>query len=174
MAIRIETTRLILREISLQDEEGLFLLDSDPAVHTYIGNKPLTSKDEVKKIIAFIQQQYIDNGIGRWAVIEKESQSFIGWAGLKLVKEVVNNHTNYYELGYRFIQKHWGKGYATEAARAVLDYGFCTMSLSKIYAIADCGNTSSQHVLYKLGFSHLASFDYNGIPHYWYSNDCNT
>jgi [ribosomal protein S5]-alanine N-acetyltransferase len=169
MQIFAETPRLILREILPQDEEGLYALDSNPEVHRYLGNKPLSSKAEVINVINFVRQQYIDNGIGRWAMIEKDTNFFIGWAGLKLIKDTINHHTHFYDLGYRLIQDYWGLGYATEAAKASLDYGFNTLNLATIYAMADCNNKGSNSVLQKSGLSHIETFDYEGRPHNWFS-----
>ncbi len=171
MKIFVETPRLILREILREDNEAIFAMDSDPNVHRYLGNKPLSSIAEVSAIIDFIHTQYVENGIGRWAVVEKESNSFIGWAGLKYITDVVNSHTNYYDLGYRFMQHAWGKGYATEAAKALLNYGFKSMDLTTIYAIADSDNTSSHHVLQKAGLALAETFEYDGSPHHWFYID---
>ena len=113
--IFVESDRLILREIVPSDDENLFILDGDPLVNEYLGNTPVKSKLESSKIIEYIRQQYIDNGIGRWAVILKDTNQFIGWLGLKLEKEVRPNYA-YYDLGYRFVSEFWGKGYATESA----------------------------------------------------------
>lgn len=71
-----------------------------------------------------IRQQYIDNGIGRWAIIEKKTNDFIGWTGLKFVTDLTNNHKHYNDLGYRLRKKYWGKGIATETAFASLSYAF--------------------------------------------------
>jgi len=71
MEIFVEIERLILREITLEDEVGLFQLDSDSDVHRYLGNKPVDNIEQIREVIKFIRQQYIDNGIGRWAIIEK-------------------------------------------------------------------------------------------------------
>jgi ribosomal-protein-alanine N-acetyltransferase len=84
MKIHIETQRLLIREIRDEDVNGIFELDTDPEVHKYLGNKPITSMEQAATLIKFIQQQYRENGIGRWAVIEKETNNFIGWTGLKL------------------------------------------------------------------------------------------
>ena len=59
----------------------------------------MISIEEAGKMITNIRQQYVDNRIGRWAVIEKSSQKFIGWAGFKLIKEEINNHHQYYDIG---------------------------------------------------------------------------
>lgn len=168
MRIFVETERLILREILQTDVEGLFQLDSDPEVHRYLGNKTVDNKEQIIAMINFIRQQYIDNGIGRWAIIDKKSNNFIGWTGLKLIKELTNNHIDYYDLGYRLISQYWGKGFATEAANASLNYGFEKLNLNEIYAIADCENLKSNHVLTKAGLRLIEIFDLNGIKHNWY------
>lgn len=72
MEIFIETERLILREIVAEDEIALFEVDSNPKVNTYLGNNPVKNIEQIRSIIQFIRQQYIDNGIGRWAMIEKK------------------------------------------------------------------------------------------------------
>jgi RimJ/RimL family protein N-acetyltransferase len=107
MQIFVETNRLTLRELMPSDETGMFELDADAEVHRYLGNKPISTMDEVRQVIALIRDQYVQNGIGRWAVIEKATGHFMGWSGLKLVKELINGHINYYDLGYRLMKKHW-------------------------------------------------------------------
>jgi RimJ/RimL family protein N-acetyltransferase len=69
-----ETERLILREIVPADVDGLFELDSDPEVHRYLGNKTIDSKEKILEIITFIRLQYADNGIGRWAIIDRNER----------------------------------------------------------------------------------------------------
>ncbi|MFC4212726.1 GNAT family N-acetyltransferase [Pedobacter lithocola] len=167
MKIFVETERLYLREIIFDDAESMFDMDSNAEVHAYLGNLPCTTLDECKVNIEFIRRQYIQNGIGRWAIIEKESEKFIGWPGFKLITETYNNQSNYYDIGYRLIKRYWGKGYATEAAKAVIDYGFSKMELSLIIGIADIENTSSIKVLEKIGLSRISIFNYNGRLHHW-------
>lgn len=101
MDILVETDRLILRELLETDAEELFKLDSDVAVHRFLGNKPLKHPEEALPVIQLIRQQYVDNKIGRWAVVEKDSGEMIGWSGFKLIRDVVNGHSNYHDLGYR-------------------------------------------------------------------------
>lgn len=168
MQLFIETERLLLRELLPSDIEGMYELDSDPEVHKYLGNNPVNDKEQLLNVIEFVRQQYIDNGIGRWAVIEKKTNNFIGWSGLKLVKELTNNHVNFYDLGYRLIQKYWGKGYATESAVAALEYGFKSLQLNEIYAAAHIENNASNKILSKIEFQCLEKYqDEYGI-HYWY------
>ena len=167
MSKYIETKRLLLRELFPSDDLKMFELDSNPEVHRYVGNNPVTDIEQARTAIANIRQQYNDNGIGRWAVILKETNEFIGWAGLKLEKNV-NGHEQFYDLGYRFIQEHWGKGYATEAATAFLSYGFNRLNLEIINAWADSENKGSRNVLEKLGFNYVNTFQHDGEEEVWY------
>ncbi len=168
MQIFVETDRLILRELLPSDDKGMFELDSDKEVHQFLGNKPIENIEESRKIIEFVRQQYITNGIGRWAMIEKSTNNFMGWTGLKLVKETLNNHTNYYDLGYRLIKKYWGKGFATESAKASLEYGFTILQLTEIYGSADQNNLASRKVLEKAGLRYIETYDYDGRPTDWF------
>jgi ribosomal-protein-alanine N-acetyltransferase len=168
MKVFAETNRLILREIIPEDAAGFFEMDSDPAVHKYLGNKPVINMGQVRDLIRQIRQQYIDNDIGRWAVIEKSTGNFTGWAGLKLMKEQRNNQVNYFDVGYRLIKKYWGKGYATEAALASLAYGFDKLKLEKIIGMADVENRGSRNVLEKAGLKFIEIFDYEGTAYSWY------
>jgi len=168
MKIFIETERLILREILPIDEKGLFELDSNPNVHTYLGNNPVENIDQIREVIKMIRQQYIDNGIGRWAIIDKQTNDFIGWTGLKFETETINNHRQYYDLGYRLIEKYWGKGIATETTKATLKYAFDELNLTEIYAICDIGNIASKNVLEKTGLKIIETFELDGIKHHWF------
>ncbi len=167
MNIFVETNRLILREILPSDDESMFELDSDPDVHRYLGGNPLKDIEESRKIIASVRQQYIDHGIGRWAMTLKATGEFIGWTGLKFCSELRNDHINYYDLGYRLIKRYWGKGYASESAIASLEYGFTSMNLPVIYGTADVNNLASRRVLEKSGLLHIETYEYEGRPSAW-------
>ncbi len=168
MKIYIETERLILREIVPEDLDGMFELDADPEVHRYLGNKPVVSKEQTIEIIKNVRQQYIDNGIARWAVIEKSSNNFIGWSGLKLENKPTNNHVNYYDIGYRFLKKYWGQGYAYESANASLQYAFHQLKVSEVFASAACDNIASNKILQKIGLQFIETFYYDDIKCNWY------
>lgn len=168
MNMHIETARLILRDLLPTDVEGMYRMDADPDVHKYLGNNPVTSKEQIIDIIAFIRQQYIDHGIGRWAIIDKESNDFVGWAGLKYITEETNGHKHYYDLGYRLAKRYWGQGIATEAALATLAYAFDILGLNVVYAMADCENIGSNKILKKIGFTCVEVFEDDGTPCNWY------
>ena len=171
MKIFTETERFILREIMPSDAEGFFELDSDPDVHKYLGNKPVTSIAQAIDAINLIRAQYVNNGIGRWAIIEKKTNLFVGWTGFKLITDETNHHKNYYDLGYRLIKKYWGQGIATETALASLEYAFNKLQTNEVYAIADCENDGSNKILNKIGFNFIETFDLEGIKHNWYKID---
>jgi ribosomal-protein-alanine N-acetyltransferase len=169
MIIHLETPRLILREVTVDDANGFYELDSDPEVHRYLGNKTVTTLQQCHDTISFLQKQYIENGIGRWAVVEKESGEFIGWSGIKLVTETFNNHINYYDLGYRLIRRFWGKGYASESAYATRDYAFEKLGVKELFAAAHTGNVPSNKIILKCGFKPGIPTEYEGEPVNWYS-----
>ncbi len=169
MTIFAETERLILRTMEEVDIDGMYELDKDPEVHRYLGGSTIQTRAEARAIIQFVRQQYQSNGIGRWSVIEKSSGEFIGWSGFKLIKEPINQRCNFYDFGYRFIRRSWGKGYASESAQAALQYGFEKMALTEINAIADSEHLVSNHILTKQGFEFVNAFNYETVVHNFYA-----
>ncbi|WP_367391914.1 GNAT family N-acetyltransferase [Lewinella sp. LCG006] len=167
MNVYLETPRLILRAVKEEDAPGFFELDSDPEVHKFLGNKPVKDIKESEEAIKYIQKQYEEKGIGRLAIIDKASKEFVGWSGLKY-ETVVRADFPYYDLGYRLKKKFWGKGIATEAAIASLEYGFLQLRLEEIYAAADLDNMGSNKVLQKLGMKLVDQFEYCQALHNWY------
>lgn len=144
----LQTPRLSLRRFTNNDEDAAMILsmNSLPAVLQYLHEPLLKDLDHAKEILQqHILPQY-ENNFGRWAVHIKESNEFIGWCGLKYRPEIKD-----IDLGYRFIPSAWGKGYATEAAKACLDFGFKTLNLEKINACAHIDNIASLAVLEKIG-----------------------
>ena len=161
MTFFIETKNLILREMRISDEEGIYRLDSNKQVHKYLGKNPISTREEAKNIISFIRSQYEERGIGRFATVEKSSGEFIGWSGLKLnkdEKEELNGHVNFIDIGYRLIPEFWGKGYATESSLACLEYGFNHLNYKTIYGAADVENIASNKVLQKIGLHFINEF----------------
>ncbi|MFN5418136.1 MAG: GNAT family N-acetyltransferase [Flavobacteriia bacterium] len=171
MQIFATTPRFILREILPTDLEAMFELDSEPDVHKYLGNTPVKSIEESEKIIQMVRQQYVDNGIGRWAIEDKETKEFVGWVGLKLLKYEVNKLTNIHDIGYRLIKKHWGKGIASETAAVALKYAFENLQLNEIYASAHVENQASNKILTKIGLKLIDTFLYDGLNCNWYKMD---
>lgn len=166
--VYIETERLIIRDIEQYDAQGIFDLDSDPEVHEFLGKNPIKTIDQAKQVIDLIRTQYIRNGIGRWAIIDKKTEDFIGWTGLKY-EQGLRKDFSYYDLGYRLKKKYWGNGIATEAAIESLKYGFEILDLKEVGAAADVNHLASNKILKKIGLNLIDRFDYEGIPHNWYN-----
>lgn len=162
----LETPRLIIRELLPEDEPGMFAMDSDPEVHRYLGNHPYKEIQESRDNIDIIRRQYEENGIGRWAMLLKENGDFVGWTGFKLMREMVNGHINHYDFGYRLARRYWGRGLATEGARAALGYGIQVLGLKNIYGMTDIDNGASRHILESLGFKLVEIFAYDA-PSVW-------
>lgn len=168
MNLILETERLLLRPLALSDAQAMFAMDSNPNVHKYLGNHTVNSIDEVYSYIKNIQKQYLDNGIGRFAVVIKLTNEVIGWAGIKFIREPENNHVNFYDIGYRLQEKHWRKGYALESATAWLEYGFNEMKIPIIYASAHIENLGSNTILQKIGMKQNGQFYYEDLLCNWY------
>jgi len=159
MTFNIETKRLVLRDLRIEDLEGMFELDSNPNVHRFLGNKPIKTKAEARQTIESVLNQYSTRGIGRFAVIKKSSSQFIGWAGIRLNTEYnMNGFTNYYDIGYRLIEQFWGNGYATESGIASVNYAFNVMKLPELYATTEIGNQASHNALLKIGLEYKEDF----------------
>jgi len=140
----IETDRLFLKEFSLSDSKDFFKLNSDFEVMKYTGDVAFKSVSEAEHFLKNYSD-YSKNGYGRWSVFIKETHQYIGWCGLKL------NDNNIVDIGFRFFRKEWGKGYATESAKASLEYGFTKLNIKEIIGRASLNNKASIKVLEKLG-----------------------
>lgn len=168
MNLILKTERLILRELKISDTEAFFAMDSNPKVHQYLWNKPVQKIEETIEVIDFVRKQYIDNGIGRFAMISKETNEFIGWSGLKFNTEMANNKVNFYDIGYRLDERFWGKGYASEATFAWLKYAFEVMNLKTLEAAAHTENIASNKILQKIGMQMTEQYLEDGISWNWY------
>ena len=171
MNLILKTERLILRELKISDAEAFFAMDSNPNVHKYLWNKPVQKIEGINEIIESVRKQYVDNGIGRFAMISKETNEFIGWAALKYNTEIVNNKVNFYDIGYRLDEKFWGKGYASEATFAWLKYAFETMNIKTMEAAAHSENAASNRILQKIGMQMTEIYLEDGVSWNWYQLD---
>jgi RimJ/RimL family protein N-acetyltransferase len=168
MLFNLETERLFLRPFLASDNEAMFIMDSNPNVHRYLGNEPVTTIEQCDQYIKAIQKQYQDNGIGRFVIQIKDTQEIIGWAGLKFITEPENNHVNFYDIGYRLAEEHWGKGYGYEVAKAWLDYAFNEMKVAAVYASAHNENKGSNKILQKIGMQQNGQYLHDDMKCNWY------
>lgn len=163
----LETSRLILRPLEDADVADFFKMNDNPNISKYLRN-PLRNIAETEKYIAKIKAEYIQNGIGRFAVVLKENNALIGFSGLKFRANEENGFADFYDIGYRFSEEYWGNGYAKEAAFAWMDYGFKQLKLEIIHACAEAENVASNHLLKHLGFQFTNSYLVNEVLHNWY------
>lgn len=170
MTVFAETERLILRTLEEADAPFILEMDGDSEVLRYLPGKTISTVAEAVSVIQYIHKQYQENGIGRWAVIRKEDHAFLGWCGIKFVNDGVTcDRTDYYDLGYRFLQQYWGKGYAYEAAKACFHYGMEVMQLTELNATIMAGNAASVRIAEKLGLQLSCRFTEDGQQWMWYS-----
>lgn len=155
---KIETDRLLLRPFTLDDIEPSYELNLDPEVSRYTADGGIVSKDEIeKRIIKDVLGDYQKYGYGRFAVEEKASGHFIGFAGLKYLPDMEET-----DLGYRFMRSYWGQGLATEAGTACLKFGFDSLHLQRIIALVLPQNIASIRVLEKLAFKYELEIEADG------------
>jgi ribosomal-protein-alanine N-acetyltransferase len=146
----IETSRLLFRKFAPGDLNDLAAIRYDPDVMKYIGSGRPESIAEVQVVLDKLIAHWDEHGFGRWALIDKRTGSLIGWGGLSGLE-----NTGDMEIGYGLGKAHWGKGLATEAATALLKYGFEQLGLDRIVAVTWPGNIASQRVLAKLGMKYV-------------------
>ena len=125
----------------------------------------MESLKEMEEAIRERIENYDVYGYGRWATFLKNGMEFVGWAGLAYLPEF-----DEIDLGYRFLPAYWGMGIATEAALAILAYGFNELNLEKIIAIAMKENIGSIRVMEKIGmqFDKLAPYEEGSEDAIWY------
>jgi ribosomal-protein-alanine N-acetyltransferase len=139
-----ETDRLILRRLGERDVDEIFAMRSNPEVMRFI-REPQNRAESVNWL-NLVSSRWESDHIGFCAIVEKRTDRFIGWCGLWQLKE-----TDELEIGYAIARDAWGKGFATEAARVFLQYGFEQLKPEKIVGVAEPENVSSRRVMEKLG-----------------------
>src|SRR5881394_2500710 len=140
----IETQRLRLRMFEPADVDNLAALFADPDVMRYVGNGLPAARSEAERALTSILNHWQQHGFGRWLVEDKVTREFVGYGGLRSLFGTP-------EVVYHLAKCHWGKGYATELARASLDFGFNQRHFERIVAIAKPLNAASIHVMKKIG-----------------------
>lgn len=144
----LETERLLLRSIDSSDVDDLFEVLSDPDVAENDYFYPVETKEEALSFIKRYKQEIEDKEEITWGIILKENQKLIGTCCLGDFDEDAQRS----EIGYSISKAEWGKGYATEACRKIIAYGFKKIKLNRIEATITPGNDASIRVLEKLGF----------------------
>lgn len=144
----IETERLILRTWKTEDADPYYHINQDPLVIEFLRG-PLTM-EQVTDFIAFMNKQSTEEGYALWAVEEKSSNKLIGSIGIDRIKWEAPFSPRI-EIAWRLGSQFWGKGYATEGAKATINYGFTKCRLEEIVAITVPANVRSIRVMEKIG-----------------------
>jgi RimJ/RimL family protein N-acetyltransferase len=157
MDVFLETERLVLRRFTAADLDNLVDLDGDPEVMRFLtGGKP-TPREKIEhevlpRLLHFYEQCA---GFGHWAAIDKSSGEFLGWFGFRPTNGCAPEEV---ELGYRLRKGAWGKGYATEGARALIRKGFTELGVQCVVATTMAVNRGSRRVMEKAGLRYIRTY----------------
>lgn len=159
----LRTERLLLRRWRAQDREPFAALNADPAVMEHFP-APL-DREASDALVAAIEAGFERHGFGLWALEPREGGELLGFTGLA-VPAFEAHFTPAVELGWRLARPAWGYGYATEAARAALEFGFGQVKLDEVVSFTAVGNLRSRAVMERLGMSHdpADDFDHPALP----------
>jgi len=157
MDVFLETERLVLRRLTSGDVDLLVDLDSDPAVMHFINGGRPTPREEIEHDVLPAMLSYYERfaGLGFWAAIERSSGAFIGWFHFRPIRDGLPDEP---ELGYRLKRSAWGKGYATEGARALVEKGFAELGVRRVFATTMTVNIASRRVMEKAGLRYVRTF----------------
>jgi len=154
----LSTSRLTLRPFSLEDSASLHRIMNEPNIMQYFPNPDPPEMDRVQNIIENQLTHWEAHNLGWWAVVPRGDKHLIGWNGLQYLPE-----TDEVEVAYLLGKQSWGRGYATEAARASLAFEFETLGLRKIIGLTHPKNIASQKVLLKCGLKYIEQKVYFGL-----------
>jgi [ribosomal protein S5]-alanine N-acetyltransferase len=157
-----ETERLLLRHFHVGDAAAMNCVFCDAEVMRF-GRGAQTSEWVKEWLLGCLEKYHQTWGFGHWAVVEKASHETLGLCGLAQYPDI-DGQTEI-EIGYRLARPYWGKGYATEAAKAVRDYGFNTLGFDRLVSIIDPRNVASNGVAEKLGMQYEKDIMFKDYTH---------
>ena len=148
MVVFLETARLVLRRLTLDDLDDLVALDGDPEVMRFLTGGSGTPREEIEREILPRWLGYYEqyDGFGFWAAIERATGEFLGWFSFRPHEDPPPGEV---ELGYRLRRAAWGRGYATEGARALIRKGFTEFGVTRVIANTYEYNVGSRRVMEK-------------------------
>ncbi len=151
----LETSRLYFRKFDPRDLEPMARIFSDPDVMKYLGGKTRSLEQTCDYIVWVIMKDWIEHGFGWWALEHKETGKLMGYCGLRHIDGAPE-----VDVGYCLAREYWGQGFATEAVRVSLRYGFEALKLDRIFGVVAPENTASRRVLEKVGMKYekMASY----------------
>jgi RimJ/RimL family protein N-acetyltransferase len=165
----LETDRLILRHLERADLDNLFALYSDPEIRRYFPEGTLTREETLEELEWFLDGHPEHPQLGLWATIHKPSGQFIGRCGL--LPWTIEERAEV-EVAYLLARPYWGKGLATEAARAIVQYACERLGYSRLICLVDPANQASIRVAERIGMSLEKEMEDEGGPFLLYSRTC--
>jgi ribosomal-protein-alanine N-acetyltransferase len=159
----LQTERLVLRRWRESDREPFAAMNADPEVMRHF-RAPL-DREESDGFVDRIEARFDERGYGLWALERRSDGEFLGFTGLAW-QTFDAPFTPCVEVGWRLARHAWGNGYATEAARECLRFGFEDCRIEEIFSFTSTGNSDSRHVMEKIGLHHdpADDFDYPAFP----------
>jgi ribosomal-protein-alanine N-acetyltransferase len=149
---KLQTRRTILRRFRLSDLNNMIRLESDPDVMKFTPSRIPQAVDKTEaRLKSLIDKESAYAPLGVWAVELKDTADFVGWFML------IKTEYEIPEIGFMIVKDQWGKGFATEVAKALIDFGMKDLKYKGIAAVTDHDNTISIHILHKLGFQKMSS-----------------
>jgi len=154
-----ETPRLLLRHFRADDLDDLVPILSNEAVMKYSATGPM-SREQIETALTRWIDEYETEPLGMWAVIHREDGQLLGFCG-HFITDVDGQLET--DLAYRLAPEYWGRGFATEAARAARDYAF-SQGVDRLIAVIDPENVASVQVARKIGMRHSMAWRQAGLP----------
>jgi [ribosomal protein S5]-alanine N-acetyltransferase len=166
----LETERLVLRPLSADEMDSLHRISNEPNVRRYLWDGEAISEATIKSLIAHSDRMFCEERIGVFGVRTRGREDLLGFCGFVRLEGMEEP-----ELWYELTQKVWGRGIATEAARACVRYALEEVGMERVIAGADAPNTASLRVIEKLGMKYLGNINpgapeepyfalYRGVP----------
>ena len=157
MVVFLATARLVLRRLTVDDLDNLVALDGDPEVMRYLTGGSGTPREEIERDILprFLGYYEQYDHFGFWAAVERASGEFLGWFSFRPHEGSLPGEV---ELGYRLRRAAWGRGYATEGARALIRKGFTELGVRRVVANTYEYNVGSRRVMEKAGLTLVRSY----------------
>ena len=154
----LQGARVVLRPWRHEDREPCAAMNADPYVMEFFVTR--LDRAESDALVDRFREHFTVHGFGLWAIEVPGVAPFIGFTGLE-VPRFDTLHGPCVEIGWRLVREHWGRGYATEAARLALDYGFGTLGLPEILGTTAVTNRRSRAVMERLGMDRDPSDDFD-------------
>lgn len=158
------TPRLVLRRAWAEDWEEQRILDANPEVMATLGG--LRSVEETRAYMERHDRHWTEHGFGLWVITDRASGAFVGRGGLRHIE--LDDGLGGIELGYALTPEFWGRGLATELARAAMEIGVERLGLERIIGVTLPTNRASRRVLEKAGLAYAGETSYKSLPHVLY------